>query len=30
MFDRDLLKKTGLTPAAPNTTNYELKMLIVF
>ncbi len=30
MFDRDLLKKTGLTPAAPNTTNYELKMLVNF
>lgn len=30
LFDRDSLKKTGLTPAAPNTTNYELKTLIVF
>jgi len=27
-FDRDSLKRTGLTPAAPNTTNYEVKMLI--
>jgi hypothetical protein len=24
------LKRTGLTPAAPNTTNYEVKMLISF
>jgi hypothetical protein len=30
LFDRDSLKRTGLTPAAPNTTNYEVKMLISF
>jgi hypothetical protein len=30
LFDRDSLKRTGLTPAAPNTTNYEVKMLIIF
>jgi hypothetical protein len=30
LFDRDSLKRTGLTPAAPNTTNYEVKMLINF
>ena len=30
LFDRDQLKRTGLTPAAPNTTNYEVKMLINF
>ena len=30
LFDRDSLKRSGLTPAAPNTTNYEVKMLISF
>jgi hypothetical protein len=30
LFDRDSLKRTGLTPAVPNTTNYELKMLVNF
>jgi hypothetical protein len=30
MIDRDSLKRTGLTPAAPNTTNYEVKMLLSF
>ncbi|HXH40900.1 MAG TPA: hypothetical protein VNN08_19900 [Thermoanaerobaculia bacterium] len=30
LFDRDSLKKTGLTPAAANATNYEVKMLINF
>ncbi len=30
LFDRDSLKKSGLTPAVPNTTNYELKMLLSF
>lgn len=30
LFDRDQLKRTGLTPAAPNTTNYEVKMLVNF
>jgi len=30
LFDRDTLKRTGLTPAAPNTTNYEVKMLLSF
>jgi hypothetical protein len=30
LLDRDILKKTGLTPAAANTTNYELKMLVNF
>jgi hypothetical protein len=30
LFDRDSLKRTGLTPAAPNTTNYEVKMLLSF
>jgi hypothetical protein len=30
LFDRDSLKKTGLTPAAANATNYELKMLVSF
>ena len=30
LLDRDSLKKTGLTPAVPNTTNYELKMLLSF
>jgi hypothetical protein len=30
LFDRDSLKKTGLTPAVPNATNYEIKMLINF
>jgi hypothetical protein len=30
LLDRDLLKRTGLTPAAPNTTNYEVKMLVNF
>jgi len=30
LADRDSLKRTGLTPAVPNATNYELKMLINF
>jgi hypothetical protein len=30
LLDRDQLKRTNLTPAVPNTTNYELKMLINF
>jgi hypothetical protein len=30
LLDRDTLKKTGLTPAVPNATNYELKMLVSF
>jgi hypothetical protein len=30
LFDRDSLKRTGLTPAVPNATNYELKMLVNF
>jgi hypothetical protein len=30
LFDRDSLKKTGLTPAVANATNYEVKMLINF
>lgn len=30
LFDRDSLKRTGLTPSAPNTTNYEVKMLLSF
>jgi hypothetical protein len=30
LFDRDSLKRTGLTPAVPNTTNYEVKMLLNF
>jgi hypothetical protein len=30
LVDRDSLKKTGLTPAAPNTTNYEVKVLVNF
>ncbi|MEA2342389.1 MAG: hypothetical protein QOF63_558 [Thermoanaerobaculia bacterium] len=30
LFDRDSLKRTGLTPGAPNTTNYEVKMIISF
>jgi hypothetical protein len=30
LFDRDSLKRSGLTPAVPNTTNYEVKMLISF
>jgi len=30
LFDRDQLKRTGLTPAVPNTTNYEVKLLITF
>lgn len=30
LFDRDSLKRTGLTPAAPNTTNFEVKMLVNF
>src|SRR4051794_12509081 len=30
LFDRDSLKRSGLTPAAPNTTNYEVKMLLSF
>lgn len=30
LLDRDSLKRSNLTPAVPNTTNYELKMLINF
>jgi hypothetical protein len=30
LVDRDSLKRTGLTPSAPNATNYELKMLLSF
>lgn len=30
LFDRDTLKRTNLTPSVPNTTNYELKMLVNF
>jgi len=30
LFDRDSLKRTGFTPAAPKATNYELKMLVNF
>jgi hypothetical protein len=30
LFDRDSLKRTGLTPSVPDTTNFELKVLIVF
>lgn len=30
LFDRDSLKRTNVTPSVPNTTNYELKMLITF
>ncbi len=30
MFDRDSLKRTNLTPAVKNTTNYEIKMLVNF
>jgi len=30
LFDRDQLKRTGLTPAVPNTTNFEVKMLVNF
>jgi hypothetical protein len=30
LLDRDTLKRTGLTPAVPNTTNYEVKMLVNF
>ena len=30
MLDRDMLKRTNLTPSVPNTTNYELKMLLSF
>src|SRR5262249_10399912 len=30
LLDRDLLKRTGLTPAVPNTTNYEVKVLFNF
>jgi hypothetical protein len=30
LLDRDTLKRTNLTPAVPNTTNYEVKMLINF
>jgi hypothetical protein len=30
LFDRDTLKRTNLTPAVPETTNYELKMLVSF
>jgi hypothetical protein len=30
MLDRDTLKRTNLTPSAPDTTNYEVKMLISF
>jgi hypothetical protein len=30
LLDRDTLKRTGLTPSVPNTTNYEVKMLVNF
>jgi hypothetical protein len=30
LLDRDSLKRSGLTPSVPNTTNYELKMLVNF
>lgn len=30
LLDRDSLKSTGLTPAVPNATNFELKMLVNF
>ena len=30
LFDRDTLKRTNLTPAVPNITNYEVKMLVSF
>jgi hypothetical protein len=30
LLDRDSLKRTGLTPAVPNTTNYEVKILVNF
>jgi hypothetical protein len=30
LFDRDSLKRTGLTPSVANTTNYEVKMLLNF
>lgn len=30
LLDRDSLKRTNLTPSVPDTTNFELKMLIVF
>ena len=30
LVDRDSLKRTGLTPAVPNTTNYEVKVLVNF
>jgi hypothetical protein len=30
LFDRDSLKRTGLTPAVSNTTNYEVKLLVTF
>jgi len=30
LLDRDSLKRSGLTPAAPNATNYEMKMLVNF
>ncbi len=30
LVDRDSLKRSGLTPIVPNTTNYEVKMLINF
>jgi hypothetical protein len=30
LVDRDSLKRSGLTPAAPNATNYEVKMLVSF
>jgi Phosphate-selective porin O and P len=30
LLDRDSLKRSGLTPAVPNTTNFELKMLVNF
>jgi hypothetical protein len=30
LFDRDQLKRTGLTPAVPNATNFEIKMLVNF
>ena len=30
LLDRDSLKRTNLSPSVPNTTNYEIKMLVNF
>ncbi len=30
LLDRDSLKRTNVTPSVPNTTNYEVKMLVSF